>query len=155
MRPIRKLAGDGAVDVAEAAGDDRGERLERERRAHVGKMLKSGETSAAAAAASAAESAKVTIAVRCTSTPTTAHASRFCDIARIARPVRVRASRTRSSPQKITRLAAEHEQPLPGHAEAAHVEDARGQRGGHLLGLRAEDDDGEVGHHDRASPAWR
>src|SRR6266446_1256675 len=69
-----------------------------------GKMLKSGETSAAARAARAAESAKVTIVTRWTSTPTTAHASRFCDIARIARPVRVRATK-RWSPQKITSAA--------------------------------------------------
>src|SRR5439155_1340439 len=69
-----------------------------------GKMLKSGETSVAATAASPADSAKVTSVTRCTSTPTTAHASRFCDIARIARPVRVRATK-RSSPQKITSAA--------------------------------------------------
>ena len=49
-------------------------------------MLKSGETRVAAVAASPAEMPKVARATCWTSTPTTAHASRFCDIARIAFP---------------------------------------------------------------------
>src|SRR5207247_5811782 len=96
---------DGAVDVAEAAGHTAANAFKVSVAPMSGKMLKSGETSAAAAAASAADSAKVTMATRCTSTPTTAHASRFCDIARMALPVRVHATK-RWSAQKFSSTTA-------------------------------------------------
>ena len=67
-------------------------------------MLKRGETSAAAPPASAAESPKVARATRCTSTPTTAHASRFWDMARIAWPSLVRVT-NHSSPAKTATAA--------------------------------------------------
>src|SRR2546430_2717010 len=70
-----------------------------------GKMLKSGVTRAAAMPASAALTANVTSATFCTSTPTTAHASRFCDIARIALPSFVRVTNQCSAP-KTTRAPA-------------------------------------------------
>ena len=69
-----------------------------------GKMLKSGETRAAAAPARAADSPKVASATRCTSTPTTAHASRFWDMARIALPSLVRVT-NHSSPAKTATAA--------------------------------------------------
>src|SRR5512145_955970 len=111
-----------------------------------GKMLKSGDTSVAAAAASAAERPKVTSATCWTSTPTTAHASRFCDMARIARPARVRVTK-RCSAQKITRLPPSTSSRC--QAQPSHVEDRGRQPGRHLLRLGAEHDDREVGEHDR------